>query len=330
MKIYITRVIPDIGLQLLQDAGHQVNQYSEKRELPQAELIHACKQHDALLSAGHNQLDKHFFEECTHLKAISLLSAGYDNVDVAAATQFGMPIGHTPEVLSGATADAAFLLILAVSRNAFYMHNSIAKGEWGFYEPNANLGTEVEGKTLGIFGLGRIGMELARKCAAAFNMKVIYHNRSRNEQAEKELDARFVSFDELLQQSDIISVHSILSAETKGLFNKAAFSKMKPSAIFINTARGGIHHEQDLTEALQQGSIWGAGLDVTSPEPMAKDNPLLSMPRVCVLPHIGSATVETRNAMTRLAAENIIACLQGERMPHVVNPEVYTKQVNSK
>ena len=325
MKVYITRVIPDIGLQLLQNAGYQVNQYTEKRELPQSELIRACKQHDALISVGPNRLDQHFFKECAHLKAISLLSAGYDNVDVTAATQFNMAIGHTPEVLSGTTADVAFLLMLSVSRNAFYMHKSIAKGEWGFYEPSANLGIELNGKTLGVFGLGKIGLELARKCAAAYNMKVIYHNRSRNEQAEKELAAKLVSFDELLQHSDILSVHTILSPETKGVFNKDAFSKMKPSAIFINTARGSIHSEEDLTEALQQGIIWGAGLDVTSPEPMAKDNPLLSMPRVCVLPHIGSATVETRNAMTRLAAENIIAALQKKQMPHVVNPEVYRK-----
>lgn len=324
MRIFITRVIPDAGLQLLQEAGYQISQYTEKRNLPQEELIQTCQEHDALLSAGPNQLNAHFFQECGHLKAISLLSAGYDNVDVAAATRHGMAIGHTPEVLSGATADVAFLLMLAVSRNAFYMHNSIAKGEWGFYEPTANLGFELTGKTLGVLGLGRIGMELARKCAAAFHMNVIYHNRGRNEQAEKELAARPVSFEELLQQSDVLSVHTILSQETKGLFDLAAFRKMKPSAIFINTARGSIHQEQDLTEALQQGIIWGAGLDVTSPEPMAKDHPLLGMPNVCVLPHIGSATLETRSAMARRAAQNIIAGLQGRPMPHAINPEVYS------
>jgi glyoxylate reductase len=134
-----------------------------------------------------------------------------------------------------------------------------------------------------------------------------------------------VSFADLLQQSDVLSVHTILSPETKGLFGKAAFRQMKPSAIFLNTARGSIHQEQDLTEALQQGVIWGAGLDVTSPEPMAQDHPLLSMPHVCVLPHIGSATFETRSAMARVAAQNIIAALQGKQMPHAINPEVYTR-----
>lgn len=325
MKVFITRVIPQIGVQLLQDQGFTVTQYSGNKELTQDGLIAECKNYDALLSVGGNKIDAHFFNECGHLKAIALLSVGYDNVDIATATKLGKPIGNTPGVLSGTTADTAFLLMLAVSRKAFYMGNTIAKGEWGFYEPTANLGIELNGKTLGIFGLGRIGLELARKCIGAYGMKVIYHNRSHNEEAEKELGATYVSFDELLVQSDVLSVHSNLSPETKGLFNQFAFSKMKSSAIFINTARGGIHNEQDLTEALQAGTIWGAGLDVTDPEPMKRDNILLSMPNVCVLPHIGSATVETRNAMAEIAARNIIAALRGQQMPHAINPEVYGK-----
>lgn len=323
MKIFITRSIPAIGLKLFKDAGYSVTQHTEKRELTQEELIAACKQHDALLSVGPNKLDAFFLQECQHLKSISLLSVGYDNVDVAAANKLKIPIGNTPGVLSGATADIAFLLMLTVSRNAFYLHNTIAKGDWDFFEPTANLGIELNGKTLGIFGLGRIGLELAKKCVAAYNMKIIYHNRNRNEAAEKEVSATLVSFEELLQQSDVLSVHTNLSPETKGLFDKNAFSKMKSSAIFINTARGAIHNEQHLTEALQQHTIWGAGLDVTNPEPMAKDNILLTLPNVSILPHIGSATVETRDAMTELAVQNIIAGLQGRQMKHVINPEVY-------
>jgi glyoxylate reductase len=325
MKVFITRVIPKIGVQLLQQAGHTVTQYEGKRDLTQEELITECKKYDALLSVGGNKINEYFLNACSHLKAISLLSVGYDNVEIAAATKLGRPISNTPGVLSGATADTAFLLMLAVSRKAFYLSNTIARGEWGFYEPNANLGIELNGKTLGIFGLGRIGAELARKCMGAYGMKVIYHNRNRNEEAEKELEARYVSFDELLAQSDVLSVHANLSTETKGLFDKAVFSKMKTSAIFINTARGGIHNEQDLTTALQNGTIWGAGLDVTNPEPMDKDNVLLNMPNVCVLPHIGSATMETRDAMARIAAQNIIAALKGEQMPQAINPEVYTQ-----
>jgi len=166
---------------------------------------------------------------------------------------------------------------------------------------------------------------MAKRSAAAYDMKIIYHNRSRNEQAEEELNATYVSFEELLKQSDVISVHTALTPETEGKFNMAAFKQMKASAIFVNTARGAIHNETDLTKALQDKVIWGAGLDVTNPEPMSPANPLLKMPNVSVLPHIGSATEGTRNAMARLAAENIIAALKGEKLPHIVNPEIYSK-----
>ena len=204
------------------------------------------------------------------------------------------------------------------------MHKTIAAGKWGFFQPTADLGIQLKGRTLGIFGLGNIGFEMAKRCRYAYDMNIIYHNRSTNPAAEKELGAVKVSFEELLQQSDVLSVHTSLNEETRDRFNKDAFRQMKPSAIFINTARGPIHNEQDLLEALQQGIIWGAGLDVTNPEPMSPDNPLLDLPTVCILPHIGSATVETRNAMSRLAAQNVIAGLKGERLPHIVNPEVYT------
>jgi len=154
-------------------------------------------------------------------------------------------------------------------------------------------------------------------------MHIIYHNRNRNEEAEKLLDAKYVSFDELLAQSDVLSVHANLSEQTRGIFDKKAFDKMKPDSIFINTARGGLHNETDLIAALQNNIIWGAGLDVTNPEPMTKDNPLLTMPNVCVLPHIGSATKQTRDAMATLAAQNVIAAAKGEPLPNIINPEVY-------
>ena len=323
MKVFITRKIPDIGLQLLADAGIEAIEWTERKPLSQSELIKFSKQCDALLSAGFNNIDAYFLNECKHLKVVSLHSVGYDNVDVAEATRLKIPVGHTPGVLSGPTADVAFLLMLAVSRKAFYLHNKIIKGDWLFFEPTADLGIEIQGKTLGIFGLGSIGYEMAKRCVGAYDMKVIYHNRHRNRMAEKDFNAEMVSFDELLQRSDVLSVHSNLSEETKGKFDKNAFKKMKPSSIFINTARGGIHNEEDLIDALQNGIIWGAGLDVTNPEPMHKDNPLLTMPNAAVLPHIGSATVETRNAMAKIAAENTIAGLNGKRLPFPVNPEVY-------
>ncbi|PSL47834.1 lactate dehydrogenase-like 2-hydroxyacid dehydrogenase [Chitinophaga niastensis] len=319
MKVFATRVIPEEGLKLLQRAGVIVTQWTELRDLTPEELIAHCKDHDALLYAGGRKIDRAFMEHCRHLKVISLLSVGYDNVDVKAATELGLPVTNTPGVLSSATADIAFLLMLAVSRKAFYHHKRIINDEWGFSTPTANLGIEIEGKTLGIWGLGNIGYVMAKRCRDAFGMKIIYCNRERNEAAEKELQAVQVSFEGLLQQSDVLSVHTSLTAETKEKFNKEAFDKMKPTAIFINAARGGIHNETDLIAALQQGRIWGAGLDVTNPEPMQPGNPLLDMPTVAVLPHIGSATVETRNAMSRIAAQNIIAAFEGKPLPNPVN-----------
>ncbi|MBB2151837.1 2-hydroxyacid dehydrogenase [Pedobacter gandavensis] len=323
MKVFITRVIPEEGRKLLEEAGIEIQEWKEKRALTQEELIANCLESDALLSVG-TRLDADFLQACSHLKVIALHSVGFDHVDVDTATSLNIPIGNTPGVLSAATADTAFLLMLATSRKAFYLHKSIEKGQWGFFDPTANLGVELRGKTLGVFGLGKIGLEMARCCKAAFGMKIIYHNRTRNEAAEQALNAKWLSFEELLQQSDVLTVHTALTPETEGKFDWAAFNLMKPSAIFINTARGAIHQEEDLLKALLAGKIWGAGLDVTNPEPMRPDHPLLQMPNVSVLPHIGSATQETRAAMSVLAAKNVIAGLKGAEIPFLVNPEVYT------
>jgi lactate dehydrogenase-like 2-hydroxyacid dehydrogenase len=323
MKVFITRIISQSGIQILKDAGIEFVQWTGKRDLPKDELINICKDYDALISVGQDNIDKVFLNASKHLKVIAQMAVGFDNIDVPEATKLNIPVGNTPGVLSSATADTAFLLMLAVSRKAFYMHKQIIKGEWGFYEPTNNLGIELHGKTLGVYGLGKIGFELAARCRNAFNMDIIYCNRNPNLLAEQELQAIKVSFEDLLVQSDILSVHAALTVETKGKFNIGAFGKMKKASIFINTARGSIHNEADLIRALNEKMIWGAGLDVTNPEPMQFDNPLLNMPNVSVLPHIGSATEETRSAMARLAAENIVAASKGERLLHMVNPEVY-------
>jgi len=323
MKVLVTGELPAIAIRILQEAGLEVTAMAERSVMPAEDLIAICKQQDALLSGVHDIINASFLEKCRHLKVIALYSAGYDRVDVAAANKFNIPIGNTPVVLSDATADVAFLLILAVARKAFFLHKNIAKGQWKLPDPAQALGMELKHKTLGIFGLGNIGMELARRCKGAYAMDIIYHNRGHNKEAEDELGARRASFDELLQQSDILSVHAQLSDETANLFNADAFNKMKPGAIFINTSRGGVHNEDDLLAALRDRKIWGAGLDVTNPEPMRADNPLLDLPTVAVLPHIGSATVEAREGMAQVAAENIVAGLKGERLLYVVNPQVY-------
>lgn len=320
MRIFSNRKLPTIITDILhQQPELEIIEFTEERSLSQEELIEYCKDVDGYLNFGHSHLNRHFMEQCPRLKVISLFSVGYDHVDMEAAKGFGIAIGHTPDVLSKATSDTAFMLMMAVSRNAFHAHQHIQDGAWGFFRPFTDLGTDLHGKTLGVFGLGNIGQEMAKKCIGAFNMKVIYHNRSQNKHAEDTLGATYVSFEELLRQSDVLSLHANLSEENTGKFDAAVFAQMKPTSIFINTARGAMHNEKDLTAALEQGHIWGAGLDVTNPEPMQADNALLEMPNVCITPHIGSATIETRNAMAQLAANNLLATLKGAEMPAQVS-----------
>ncbi|WP_114781539.1 2-hydroxyacid dehydrogenase [Botryobacter ruber] len=321
-KVLVTRDLPDVGVDLLRQEGFEVTVWTKNRPMTQAELLEEARQHDALLCTSADRIDAAFLDSCRHLEIISQFAAGYDNMDVATATRLGVPLGNAPHAMSEATADVAFGLMIAVSRKMFHLHKKIINGEWRSFSPKANLGMELKNKTLGIFGLGRIGLEMARRCKGAYNMEVIYCNRNPNPEAEKEVGARRVSFNDLLMQSDVLSVHCLLSGETTGIFNSTAFSRMKRSAIFINTARGGVHQEKDLIRALKKGDIWGAGLDVTNPEPMQPNNPLLAMENVAVLPHIGSATVEARSQMSWLAAANIVAFYKGEPVPHLVNPEV--------
>ncbi|PWU03401.1 MAG: D-glycerate dehydrogenase [Bacteroidetes bacterium] len=320
-SVFITKLLPEIGIEMLRKEGLNVTVSPNDLPIPQPKLIEIMKVHDALITVSSDKIDKHFLELNTHIDIISQFAAGYDNIDTVEAGRLGVPIGNTPDAMTEATADTAFGLLLNVSRKMFFMHKTIEKGEWKYFKPKAHLGIELHNKTLGIFGMGRIGTAMARRCKGAYGMKIIYFNRNNNIEAEKELGAQKVSFHELLSQSDIISVHSVLSSDTLGIFNRDAFKQMKKSSIFINTARGGIHNETDLIESLHNGEIWGAGLDVTNPEPMNPGNVLLSMENVAVLPHIGSATVEARDAMSRMAAENIIEFYRGNKIPHLLNPE---------
>ena len=321
IKVLVTRDIPVIGINMLRKEGFSVTAWPHERPMTDQELVTESKKHNVILCVSADNIGTGFINACPHLEMISQFAVGYDNIDVSLATRLGIPIGNAPGAMNEATADIAFGLMIAVARKFFYMHKGILKGEWTYFKPNSNLGIELNNKTLGIFGLGRIGLAMARRCKGAYNMNIIYCNRNANAEAERSFDAKRVSFDELLSQSDVISVHSVLSGETKEIFNQSAFSKMKPSSIFINTARGGVHNEKDLLDALNNRTILGAGLDVTNPEPMSADNPLLSMENVCILPHIGSATVEARNEMSRLAAENIIQFYKNNFIPHLVNPD---------
>ncbi len=324
MKIFINKLIPEVGMKML--ARPDINLLMpENPEISYEEWISYCQQCDAILNIGAYKIDAKFFDLCPSVKAVSLFSVGYDQVDLEEATRRGIPVSNTPGVLSKATSDISFMLMLMVSRLASFHTNQVRVGvRFKYFNPIANLGQELYGKTLGVFGLGRIGYEMAIKCQAAYQMPIIYHNRNRNEELEEKLGAKYVSFEELLAQSDVLSIHANYAPEYRGLFNKEVFEQMKSNAIIVNTARGGFINEQDLDEALSSGKVWGAGLDVTDPEPMLPDNPLLKQERVCVLPHIGSATMEARGGMARIAAENIVAFVEGEKLKTCLNPEVYS------
>lgn len=324
MKIFINKLIPEVGMQLLARPDIDLLM-PENPEISYDEWISYCQQCDAILNIGAYKIDAKFFDLCPSVKAVSLFSVGYDQVDLPEATRRGIPVSNTPDVLSKATSDISFMLMLMVSRLASFQTNQVRIGvRFKYFNPVANLGQELYGKTLGIFGLGRIGYEMAIKCQGAYDMPIIYHNRNRHPEMEEKLGAKYVSFEELLAQSDVLSIHANYSPEYHGLSNKDVFSQMRENAILVNTARGGFVNELDLDEALKVGQIWGAGLDVTDPEPMLPDNPLLKQERVCVLPHIGSATLEARGGMARIAAENIVAFVQGEKLKTCLNPEVYS------
>ncbi|MCY0976567.1 D-glycerate dehydrogenase [Chryseobacterium wangxinyae] len=322
MKVFINKRIPEIGIQMLEEAGLEVV-LPKNADLSHDEWLTYCKDSDVILNVGQNKYDEGFFEQFPNVKAIALFSVGFDSVDIEQANQRKIPIGNTPDVLSRATSDIAFLLMQSVARRASYYFEQVKSDLWGDFDPLHALGQELYGKTLGVFGLGRIGFEMAEKCKKAFDMNIIYHNRSHNEEAEKKLGAKYVSFDELVNQSDVLSVHANFTEEHSEIFDESVFKKMKSNSIFINTARGGFHNQKHLYNALVDKEIWGAGLDVTNPEPMMYDDPILKLSNVCVLPHIGSATIEARNGMAKVAAENIIAFSKGEKMPHCANPEVY-------
>ena len=319
-KILVSLAINDITLEILESAGYQV-EVSSKNASTQKELIDLLQNYQGFIGTGSELIDRKLLTSCNHLEVISLYSAGYNNVDIKCASKLGIPVYNSAGMMSKATADIAFFLMLAVSRKVTYFQKLILQNEWSKLSDTVNLGVELHSKTLGIFGMGKIGIQMAKRCKGAYNMTVLYHNRTRNKKAEKELDATYVDFKTLVSNSDILSVHCPLSEETKHLFDLSIFDQMKPNSIFINTARGAVHHESDLIKALKSKTIMGAGLDVTDPEPIDPKSDLLHMDNVIVLPHIGSATVEARTAMAQNAAENIVRFYHSRSTINLVNKD---------
>jgi glyoxylate reductase len=317
--VFVTRRIPEAGLDLLR-AQCDVVVNPEDRPLTRQELHRAAAGAHAVIGLLTDRIDAAFFDAAPSLTGYANYAVGFDNIDVAEATRRGIPVSNTPDVLTTATAELAWALLFAVARRVVETDAVMRSGTWSGWGPLQFLGADVSGKTLGIVGAGRIGAAMARM-SAGFGMPVLYTSASsRNEELERLLGARRVEFDELLRKSDFISIHTPLRPATRHLFNAEAFRKMKRTAILINTGRGPVIKEDDLVAALKAGEIGGAGLDVYELEPRMAEG-LKDCPNAVLLPHIGSATGSTRDNMAVLAARNILAMLNGQRPPTVLNPE---------
>ena len=317
-KIYIARRIPEEGLTWLRDFESKM--WQGDGPVPREVLMREAADCEGLLTMLTDRVDGALLDACPRLRVVSNFAVGYDNIDVAAATERGVLVGNTPGVLTETTADLAFALLLATARRLVEGVEFIQQGQWRTWGPLDLLGGEVHHATLGILGMGRIGREMAKR-ARGFDMQILYHNRRRDEAAEADLGVRYVEKAELLQQSDFVSVHVPLSAETRHYLKAEDFAHMKPTAILINTSRGPVVDQAALYEAVRSGQIGGAGLDVTDPEPMLVNDPLLSLPQVIIVPHVGSATRTTRGKMAEISARNLAAALKGEPMLSCVNPQ---------
>ncbi|WP_206998310.1 2-hydroxyacid dehydrogenase [Trinickia mobilis] len=318
-NILAYKALPDDVLAYLREHADVVT--LDDAALSPGTLAAALKDADGAIGAS-VKVTPAMLEGATRLKALSTISVGVDQFDVDDLTRRGILLAHTPDVLTESTADTVFALILASARRVVELADWVRAGQWQKSVGEAQFGVEVQGKTLGIVGLGRIGGALARRAALGFDMRVLYTNRHPNEAAERAYGAKRVELAELLGAADFVCLQVPLTAETRHLIGAAELKAMKPGAILINTSRGAIVDEAALIEALRHGTILGAGLDVFEREPLAADSPLLTMKNVVALPHIGSATRETRHAMARCAAENLVAALAGTLTRNIVNREV--------
>ena len=272
-----------------------------------------------------DRVDATLLDAAPRLRVISQLAAGLDNVDIPECTKRGILLGSTPGILSKAVADHAFALLLSAARRVVESDKWVRGNNWELaFHPNYWLGSEVQSSTLGIVGLGQIGLEVARR-AQGFDMRVLYHSRNRRPEAEKQYGITYASLDDLLAQSDFVSLHCPLTPETRHLINADSLRRMKSTAILINISRGPVVDTDALCTALREGCIGGAGLDVVDPEPIPDDHPLMLMDNVTITPHIGSASVLSRRAMSIMAAQNLVNGLCGQRLVHCANPEVYDR-----
>lgn len=270
---------------------------------------------DGIYVYSHMWVSRELMTLCPKLKIVSNFGVGCDHIDLEGARSLGIPVGNTPGVLDAATADLTWTLLLAAARNAIRGDHFARGPEFTHYDAAILLGQQVTGAALGIVGLGRIGYQVARR-AAGFDMEILYHNRNRNERAERELGARYLSLDELLEQSDFVTLNCPLTEETRGLIGSREIARMKPAAVLVNAARGPVWDQEAVLEALRAERLHAAATDVTDPEPLPRDHPLLSQENLVIFPHLGSATRQTRDAMSSMSVDNLVAGLEGREVPY--------------
>jgi glyoxylate reductase len=324
-KVFVARRIPAAGLDRIA-AACDADVWPDRLPPPADVLRERVRDCDGIVSLLTDKIDAALMDATPRLRVVSNFAVGVTNVDLAAATARGIPVGNTPGVLTDATADIAVTLLLAAARRLGESAADAKAGRWLTWEPLGWLGRDLAGRTLGIVGMGRIGFATAKRLHHGWGMSVLYTARSPKPDADRELGARMVDFETLLAESDFVSVHVDLNPTTTGMFGAEQFGKMKRSAVFVNTARGPHVDQAALAAALRAGTIFAAGLDVTDPEPLPPDHELYSLSNCVIAPHIASATVDTRDAMARICADNLLAGLDGRPLPHCANPEAEGKR----
>jgi len=330
-KVFVTRIIRDKGLDLVKQAC-QADIWPGELPPGRDELLERVRGMDGLLCLLTDRIDSEVMDAAgPGLKVISNHAVGFDNIDVAAASARGLPVGNTPGILTDATADMAFTLMMAAGRRIVEAEQFLRAGKWKTWGPSLLLGVDFAGATLGIVGFGRIGQAVAKR-ASGFDMRVLYYDPGASASGpstagllDPPLRATSTDLDTLLRESDFVSIHVPLTSETRRMVSADFLGKMKPNAVLVNTSRGAVVDQTALYETLKERRIFAAALDVTDPEPLPVDSPLLELENCLIVPHIASASVKSRDMMALLAAENLIAGVNRERLPHCVNPEVYKK-----
>jgi len=322
-KVFLTRKIPQEAIDYMLSKDLDIEMNEEDRVLTKEEILARIKGKDALICLLTDTIDGEIMDAAgKQLKIIANYAVGYNNIDIAAATERNIPVTNTPGVLTETTADLTMALLLSISRRIVESDKYTREGKFKGWGPLLQLGGDIYGKTLGIVGAGRIGSAVARRAAKGFEMKVLYNNRNRNEQLETEIGAEYSSLEKLIKESDFISLHVPLTSETKHLIGAKELSAMKETAYLINTSRGQVVHEQALVQALQENKIAGAALDVYEFEPEITTE-LKDLENVIITAHIGTASIDTRTKMGMIVAENLLANLEGSNAPNCVNPAVY-------